>query len=307
MLRRLYREEPDPGFHAAAQWTLMRFQQEEDLASMDDQLVSDGPQGERRWYVNSMGHTMVVVSGWTYFVMGADAADPNRTSDESQHSAQIRQTFSISSQETTVEQFALFLRETGRDDPAPVERLISTDKADRTNQLPRVNVTWYEAAAYCNWLSAREGLGADQWCYVANEQGEYGPGMRLASDFRTRRGYRLPTEVEWEFACRAGTITRRYFGNEETWLGAYVVCQLPADQGVQPVCRLKPSDFGLFDMLGNAAEWCQEEFRVGDLATPPLGRAVTADRARVGARWLGDRSTRSRARVGTRTCLARNP
>lgn len=111
-LLQIYRDDPDPGLHAAARWTLARFQKNADLVRIDNELRSDSPLDERRWYVNSMRHTMVVVSGWTYFLMGADQHDPDRTSNEQQHSRQIRRSFCISSHETTASQFAMFLRET---------------------------------------------------------------------------------------------------------------------------------------------------------------------------------------------------
>ena len=150
--------------------------------------------------------------------------------------------------------------------------------------LPRVNVSWYEAAAYCNWLSIREGMASDQWCYQPNRDGVYGPGMRIVEDFVDRRGYRLPTEAEWEFACRAGTSTSWYFGDDAARLPAYAALAEPGQTGPQPVCRYKPNDFGLFDMLGNVAEWCQDDYQswtsVESVGVPRYGE-VRADDPRV--------------------------
>ena len=112
-LLQIYRNDPDPGLHSAAYWTLARFQRSTDLARIDNELQSKAPIGKRRWYVNSLGHTMVVVPGWTDFLIGAGPDDADRTSDERQHSRQIRHSFCLSSHETTVAQFALFLREAG--------------------------------------------------------------------------------------------------------------------------------------------------------------------------------------------------
>jgi formylglycine-generating enzyme required for sulfatase activity len=122
-------------------------------------------------------------------------------------------------------------------------------------------VTWYEAAQYCNWLSRKEGLPQAEWCYLPNAAGGYAEGMRLAANYRERRGYRLPTEAEWEFACRAGTASSRFFGTAERYLEYYAVFDAVSSVQPLPVGLRKPNDFGLFDMLGNAAEWCQDVYR----------------------------------------------
>jgi formylglycine-generating enzyme required for sulfatase activity len=99
--------------------------------------------------------------------------------------------------------------------------------------------------------------------------------MRLLPDALQRTGYRLPTDAEWEYACRAGTATVRYFGDGVTYLSRY--CRYAEDSsGVEllPVASLRPNSFGLFDTLGNAAEWCQESSYSADefsgLITEPL-------------------------------------
>ena len=85
--------------------------------------------------------------------------------------------------------------------------------------------------------------------------------MRIAADFDSLRGYRLPTEAEWEYACRAGTNTARYFGSNAFWLGQYAVYSRSGTSVLEPVCQYKPNDLGLFDMLGNVSEWCLDVYR----------------------------------------------
>ena len=118
--------------------------------------------------------------------------------------------------------------------------------------------SWYDAAAYCNWLSKREGLPEDQWCYLRSEKGEYDQGMTIPADVLKRKGYRLPTEAEWEYACRAGAITSRYHGISINLLAKYARYAGNSAEHAWPGGSLLPNDLGLFDMLGNVYEWCQE-------------------------------------------------
>ena len=121
-----------------------------------------------------------------------------------------------------------------------------------------IGFTWYIAANYCNWLSEQEGLPKNQWCYLPNEAGAYAEGMSIPADVLNRRGYRLPTEAEWEYACRSGTITSRYYGVSTDLLNAYARQQANSRDHAWSCGSLLPNDLGLFDMLGNAFEWVQD-------------------------------------------------
>ena len=119
-------------------------------------------------------------------------------------------------------------------------------------------MTWFEATAYCDWLSAARSY---LWTSGATIQTStnFGDEMNINKDYLNLTGYRLLTEAEWEFACREGRKTRYYFGCDETVLGDYARYSGNSQRHVWPVAGLKPNGLGLFDMHGNVCQWCESQ------------------------------------------------
>ena len=202
--------------------------------------------------------------------------DPVRQADEYPHLRLIPRSFAVAARELTLAEYSRFLAEK----PPGVSDRRSTPRFKINIPTPdcaNAEATWFEVVRYCNWLSAREGIPESQWCYPR----EIGPGMRLPVDHLERTGYRLPTEAEWEFACRAGAVTAWPHGHTATRLRAYAWYVGDTDRQTRPgpedanvmrgVGRKMPNDLGLFDMLGNAYEWCVDPLEAGD-AAPPVAR-----------------------------------
>jgi serine/threonine protein kinase/formylglycine-generating enzyme required for sulfatase activity len=273
-LLRLYRDDPDPGIHGAAEWLVRRWGAADRLQGIDKALATGRVVGKRRWYVNRQGQTLVVVPKPGEFWMGVGK----------RYKRPIDRTFAIASKEVTVEQFLRF-----RMDHKSWRKAFAP-----TADHPVNSVTWYDAAAYCNWLSDREGIPQEQWCYEPKKGKDvrdfsataYGEGMKMAPNYLKRMGYRLPTEAEWEYACRAGAETLYSCGTSVALIGRYAWFKENSFARSHPVGSLRPNDLGLFDMDGNEWEWCQNKYepiREGVLTAADDIVLTAADGSRVKA------------------------
>jgi len=174
------------------------------------------------------------------FVMGHAGGKPEEVPP---HKVRV-EVFLMDRTEVTQPQFAKLMR----DNPSPSH----FHGADR----PVEQVGWGEAALYCNFRSKDEGL---QPCYD-----ETTAKCNFAAN-----GYRLPTEAEWEYACRAGSADDYSFGADPRQLAQHGWFAENAGKMTQPVARKKPNAWGLFDMHGNIAEWCNDIYDAGYYAKSP--------------------------------------
>jgi formylglycine-generating enzyme required for sulfatase activity len=265
-LLRDYRDDPDPGTHSALDWLLRRWGHAEELRRIDREAASPDQRarGGRRWYVNGQGDTLVVFPGPVEYVMGSPPADVDRLEHESQRAWRIPRSFAVATREVTVRQFGVFLK-ANPDFHLDYPRWYSPDE-DR----PIIALTWFEAARYCNWLSRAEGIPEDQLCYA--KQAEDPEAMTPVRGYLSKRGYRLPTEAEWEYACAAGAATSRFYGSAVELLGHYAWYNQTAGDRTRAVGLLQPNESGLFDIYGNVMEWTNDR-----LERPAEGKEITDD------------------------------
>ena len=252
----IFRSDQDSSVHSAAEWALRSWGLKDRLAEMMKQLATNGPDQEKHWYINHQGQTMVVFKGPIVSRCGSPSDEPGRdASDEGMVTRTINREFAVSSTEVTYEQFLRFLP----DFRHRKKQLDYSPQPDCPIGMP----TWYRAAEYCNWLSKKEDIPEDQWCYHA-VKGKYEAGLdnldthQPVDGYFSKTGYRLLTEAEWEFACRAGTTTPFFWGNDPNLSRRYAQTLVNSGGVMHPVGSLCPNRFGLFDMHGNAAEWTSD-------------------------------------------------
>jgi serine/threonine protein kinase/formylglycine-generating enzyme required for sulfatase activity len=269
-----YRDDPDAGIHSAIDWLLRPANQGDRPRKLDwrqraaldriDGELADQPPGHRRWYVTKGKQTMATFLDPEPFPMGSPLNELDRDpTDEKRHLQQIGHSYAIATTPVTNRQFVQFRNEMNKYSP--------------DLDGPAVPITWYDAARYCNWLSKKEGIPEEVWCYPKKIY----DGMVLPKDYLLHTGYRLPTEAEWEYACRAGASTSRYYGSAPDLLDRYAWFQDNAGGRAWPVGQLKPNDFGLFDMLGNTWQWCQESWDKADARSKEKISTDTEDTAPV--------------------------
>jgi serine/threonine protein kinase/formylglycine-generating enzyme required for sulfatase activity len=292
-LVQMYRTDPDGGIHSAVEWLMRRWGRESDLKAMPKELISQEPLGNRQWYVNREEHTLVTIPGPVQFWMGSPGGEQYRIpAEEAQRRVFIPYSFAIATKEVTNGQYARFLQEN------PHIRNNFAGSADTDPNEPVANVSWFEAAQYCRWQSEKEHLNE---CYPPIKDIKEGMQFSWAT-LAQPGGYRLPTVEEWEYTCRAGSITSRAYGDSEEMLEHYAWYALNSKLRARPVGLLKPNDFGIFDMHGNVGEWCQDQ-----PSTVTLGKMLpeTAGRITIGSSgsWRGGAFLSLSSRVRSATVM----
>ena len=138
------------------------------------------------------------------------------------------------------------------------ERVMGKNPSRRVGaQNPVERVRWTDALKYCNLRSSKEGFTP---CYDL---------QTWACDFAAD-GFRLPTEAEWEFACRAGSEDDYYFDGGAEQLDAYAWFRDNSRRKHHPVGQKRPNAFGLYDMTGNVREWCNDWYAVDAYSEEPV-------------------------------------
>jgi formylglycine-generating enzyme required for sulfatase activity len=246
--------------------------------------------------VNSVGMELVWIEPGT-FMMGSPEEEVGRWDGERQHLVTLTQGYYLGATEVTRGQFSAFVQATNyRTEAEMLGSAWTLDGSDNWSDVkgatwlnpgftqddshPVVCVSWNDAVEFTKWLSGKEG-----------------------------RTYRLPTEAEWEYGCRAGTTTPFHTGetistDQANYDGNYAYGAGRKGEyrdRTTPVGAFEPNAWGLYDMHGNAWEWCQDwygDYPAGD-AMDPSGPDGGADRVLRGGGWFFiPRGCRSAYRLG---------
>ena len=199
---------------------------------------------------NSLSMKLVLIPAGE-FMMGSPKREDGRASDEQQHRVRITQPFYLGAREVTQAQY---------------QKVMGTNPSHfKDAQNPVENVCWGDAMRFCYKLS------------------------ELPEEQAASRVYRLPTEAEWEYACRAGSTTTWAFGNEETGLGEYAWYGSNSQGHTHPVGEKKANMLGLYDMYGNVWEWCGDwydpSYYLNSPPADPTGPMAGSIRVYRGGSW----------------------
>jgi formylglycine-generating enzyme required for sulfatase activity len=224
------------------------------MIQLDCQLLAQSP----KEITNSIGMKLVLIPKGT-FMMGAPFDEEGASNDEAQHKVSISNEYYLGAYEVTQSQYEKVM---GANPSVFNDRAIEGDSSVH----PVENVTWVNAVVFCKKLS------------------------KLPEEKADGRVYRLPTEAEREYACRAGSKSAYSFGESSKSLGDYAWFNINSNSQTHPVGEKKANARGLYDMHGNLAEWCSDwygEYPKGAVSDP-VGPREGLGRVFRGGCWIFD-------------------
>ena len=203
------------------------------------------------YYLVFIGETVKVEGGT--FIMGSDAEEGLYEWCKPVHQVTITYTFEIGLYEVSFDEYDAFCEATGRGKPS--------DQGWGRGQRPVINVSWWDAIAYCNWVSEREGLPVAYRLLGETDEGQMlDANGNVTTDITQVVGCRLPTEAEWEYAARGGKhhSPYKYSGSDNVDEVAWYSGN--SGNKTHEVGLKLPNALGIYDMSGNVEEWCSDSY-----------------------------------------------
>ena len=248
------------------------------------------------------------------FTMGSPTTEAKRDAGETQHTVTLTKGFYIGIYPVTQEQYeAVMTGNLNGLSATPSAFKSSPVSGEEQAKRPVEQVRWYQTLVFCNRLSIKQGLTPVY--SIAGLTDPSGWGNAPTSNNATwnavtanwnANGYRLPTDAEWEYACRAGTTTMYYTGiaaGAALQAAAWYTATPNVSSRTHQVGLKTPNAWGLYDMHGNVWEWCWDWYAdfSAAAATDPVGPASGTYRMFRGGAWISDVEDVRSAKRGTRT------
>ena len=300
-----YANDPSSGVHGAAGWLLRHLGEKEVAEDVDQQMELYSP--DREWFTlaitvqpeddesnvsngkpakKTFYYTFIVFPQGEYLI-GSPEGETDRMENEVRRKVVLTRPFALLEREVTYDEMISFRR-------APYANW--SIKERKPLNIPCDGVHWYDSVAFCRWLGLEMGLTETDQCYpdpeaLGKEEYPRDPQVTWAPENwplnLSKRGFRLPTESEWEIAARSGVQTSYGFGSEVSLLDRFGWFLENSGKKVHPGREKRPSLRGLFDLHGNLFEWTHDwNGDFGDSRqTDPVGAKTGSYRVTRGGSW----------------------